>query len=1373
MENKQNVGNGDINATMRDLVARFSSASNEIQIAYELWKGGLLDSVESFQKAFEEIKKHAKIGEKDLRDYLKTTYKLSDEISSNYSKILGYTRDELDVLRKITVEEEQRWDRGKETLSISEKLADFIHDQYVASKKYSLSEENIVNLLTKKVKGQGQFNDVLSIESDLVADLNAQASDVTNMIEGLGSKTFSVNGKLDLTSDQAIKEIAKIQSQLNSRLSDFSKDFDATILSDLALANSAFQKDASGKLQSKKTKKTLSGREEQLANEEIDKRLKLYRELSTLKTKDELLSSLAYQNMHANEKVAIKLVRETQMQVAFEKEKLKLSDLNLRRALKYKPALQAASSAGEELVSKVSELASVLPTGLRKILQIDQSLVGVTKANEEALKRFSKEMANGKTVSQALRSSVTDWTSGIMKSVGAVGILAIGFAAILKTTTFLVEKYRNTAKSLGISFHSAKALYQINQKTVASSKNQYTTMESLVELQKEYLNATGMVDDLKSDKTQKTLKSLDLISSAFGITSDVAVEALETFMKLGSSQAEAVDILKNVSATAEKNGFSAMTISKDLVENSEMVATYFGGMSENAAKAAMSARKMGMNLKQVGTVIDRTLNLEGFMTDMYELSAMGGPDLSKVFEAGVTGDVTKTAKELMDALGGIEQFNTMEPLQKKKIASTLGLTVDELSKSMMLEKKIAGLSGKTAEYVREHLDSFTDLVNISEKDVAAKQEEEGIMKRMSAGWEKIKMTFVRSLLPAVEGFVKLLEQGSPAIDAIVWGFGALAEVVRGIAIVFSGIMHPIDTISGWFSSSTGNAKNVAASMASVGGSISDVSSGMEPVVDGMNKWVSYGGKVVGFFLSYKLILKPIGSMIGSIASSLFGVSKAALESKGVLSTLGDSVSNVFKKTPTTGGVFDTIKDKILNVGGLFDKLKSKFDVKGMLAKVPGVGRMFKPESQPSAGGASSQATDSVSGKVGSNLDGLRKSMKNIVGVVTDTVDSVGKLFVKLSSSIRGVFKNIVGIVSDVISIISSGIGKGIQSILSGIGKGLNTFTGKAVVGAAAIAILSGSVWVLSKALQNMASVSGDDLLKLGAVIVGLGTAVGVLGAVMSTGVGAAAIVAGTLALAGMGAALIPLATALRIASPALESLGNIIGKAFVGISGVITSVGSAISGMFSTLSDMSPLHLFGLAGAIGALSVSLASFGAGSALSGIGSFIGKAFGGDSLGKMQKMSELANPLQIVANSLASMGDSLKEVAEQIGKLDVSKLTKIASGLSGGSVMFSSPGTMYQKPIPASANIPPAQMTAQNISMSNAVSRKTVDENKKDPDVYNIASQSGAQNSTRTNAILQQIYQAIVQNNSRPLVFQFDDGTLKYLSSRTKAFNNNRG
>jgi hypothetical protein len=86
---------------MRDLVARFSSASNEIQIAYELWKGGLLDSVESFQKAFEEIKKHAKIGEKDLRDYLKTTYKLSDEISSNYSKILGYTRDELDVLRKI------------------------------------------------------------------------------------------------------------------------------------------------------------------------------------------------------------------------------------------------------------------------------------------------------------------------------------------------------------------------------------------------------------------------------------------------------------------------------------------------------------------------------------------------------------------------------------------------------------------------------------------------------------------------------------------------------------------------------------------------------------------------------------------------------------------------------------------------------------------------------------------------------------------------------------------------------------------------------------------------------------------------------------------------------------------------------------------------------------------------------------------------------------------------------------------------------------------------------------------------------------------------------------------------------------------------
>jgi len=130
---------------------------------------------------------------------------------------------------------------------------------------------------------------------------------------------------------------------------------------------------------------------------------------------------------------------------------------------------------------------------------------------------------------------------------------------------------------------------------------------------------------------------------------------------------------------------------------------------------------------------------------------------------------------------------------------------------------------------------------------------------------------------------------------------------------------------------------------------------------------------------------------------------------------------------------------------------------------------------------------------------------------------------------------------------SKGLPKGglLGSLFGGIsGMGM-------IQGAAAIGILSGSMFVFGKALQLFEGISWETLGKAGVAILGLTGSIIGLGAIMSSGIGTIAILAGSAALGIMGASLIPLAISL-------EKIGNAdvsnIGDGFMKIGSSITAL---------------------------------------------------------------------------------------------------------------------------------------------------------------------------------------------------------------------------
>jgi len=183
-----------------------------------------------------------------------------------------------------------------------------------------------------------------------------------------------------------------------------------------------------------------------------------------------------------------------------------------------------------------------------------------------------------------------------------------------------------------------------------------------------------------------------------------------------------------------------------------------------------------------------------------------------------------------------------------------------------------------------------------------------------------------------------------------------------------------------------------------------------------------------------------------------------------------------------------------------------------------------------------------------------------------------------------------------------GVGRGLTMASSGVrsmGRAIAGFPVAKMLGLSiAMGILALSAMGLAKAFQMMGQVSARDVILLSAALIGLGAALAIIGVLMTgpqiVGVLLFAAALGVVSLAAMG-----FATALKIAGPALETvgavflgLGAIVGgvlvKAFETMLSVFQSLPAVVGGVADPLvklASVSPLLLVAAAG-VGALTTS-------------------------------------------------------------------------------------------------------------------------------------------------------------------------------------------
>jgi hypothetical protein len=1349
----------ELNRIIKILASTGSEVGNKsrelVTLMYAIQQG-FVDVGDKMDQVLSDVAS-GKFEKKNFTAYVKTlgvTKKQLVAIRNIHAEVGKLTDDQIikardygRILDDINSSDRERYDLTTLTLSAFDNMNSQLKQQRKLVDSIGISFGDNAGLINKQIKKHKELSNVFQNEFLPTKEIEDHLSTINDVVDNITGNKFTLEGIGTVSPDEAINVLGTISDE-QLRLLQVEADVRKKKLKEFAAYASGKTIDIkTGEIFGKDKFKALSGAALASTDKMLEKMTANYESIVEQAIEHGSLTEELLDGLTDIEKEAVKhLYVITDANQIYEKQ-LELTKENAKHLLKFRPALSAAEDASRGFANSLKGALDVIPKGLQKILGIENAVADVEASGKKAIGVFKSKLIETGSASEAVGASIKAWGRGISSSVGFLGGFVILLGGLFKLTSSIEGKYKDLAHHLHISTGQAKELYAANLKLVASQKNQFLTLKDISDVQAAYVHATGQVFDLTEKGGQKLAMSLGEMGKAFGYGAETAVEIYEVFSQLGADKKLANKLQAELGFMSEMAGLSPNIIAHDLIESADIVATYFGGMPEAAGRAAIEVRRMGMNLKTAGEISRKmTHGMEGFMTDMFELAAMGGPDLSAAFELGVRGDIEGMTKAIMESIGSLSEFNDMDFLQKEKIAATLGMTSAELGKSLMLREKMAGMSKTEQDIVNSNLASFGNIADMDQQAIRDRIAQVESTQRLTVAWDKIKAVFIKALLPAVESFADMLTGAAPAINAIIWGLGIVAKLVKGISWFVGGMLTPFKTISGIVDGTTEGLEGVLKTLGSI-------FIAWKLLIKPAFKFVRLLRNGKGIIKSMGAFTKPLGSIFSKIIPKGFMKSLGGIKSK-----VGELLSMSGGKG---GGVSGTVTETL--AGTVTEKVKGG-KASGMVPEVD----------LPKA----TRGADKVKSGMGDNLrnffSGLGDGLKSMSGT---KVLSGALNLIPASIGLVTMIPGVVG--AKLISMIDGGR---LESGLAGMAKGLSVMgKGKVLVGSLALIAASVGFIAMIPASIGMALLGATAPLAAAGLAV-LGPAIATFGGIMMSGAGAVGLIAFVAAAIGLGYALKLAAPAIAAFIPIVETFGTIIRAAFDGLGTVITSIATGFATMMKAVTMERVVAMTAMGPALMSAAAGILAISAAMAGGSIASF----FGGRVLDDLESLASIANPLGIASKAIALLGESIRHLTEALAAADFTKLSEfeklkgIAENVGIGFKMRGGDAGVIQPPSSEStaqnvavAEPPAPETTAQNVVIKEVPVSTTQESSTTLDPIQQAVSGFGSGGSTKKiELLLGQLINEMRGLNQRPIVVDFGDGTLKTLNQKMKGMNNNR-
>ena len=257
--------------------------------------------------------------------------------------------------------------------------------------------------------------------------------------------------------------------------------------------------------------------------------------------------------------------------------------------------------------------------------------------------------------------------------------LLAGFALILMYIKDTVSFSIKLSKELGVSASQAGKL----SNEIGFVRRKFLDMVGIdvSAISNQLLEDFGDVNMLSG----KTVEEIGTMALGMGTTGQNLVKVSKTMQSVLpgiSNSAMAMESMSMFAAIAKENGAATGKVMDDLAENTEVFASFGKDGGENIAMAAIQARKLGLNLSQTAKIADSLLDFESSIEKEMEASLLIGKQLNynRARQLALEGDIAGAASEVMDQIGGQEEFSRLNVIQRRALAESIGVSVDELSR---------------------------------------------------------------------------------------------------------------------------------------------------------------------------------------------------------------------------------------------------------------------------------------------------------------------------------------------------------------------------------------------------------------------------------------------------------------------------------------------------------------------------------------------------------------------------------------------------------------------------------------------------------------------------------------------------------------------
>ena len=181
----------------------------------------------------------------------------------------------------------------------------------------------------------------------------------------------------------------------------------------------------------------------------------------------------------------------------------------------------------------------------------------------------------------------------------------------------------------------------------------------------------------------KTAGNLLVSKITLGIAAEDALKLAQAQSEISSLSIDQALAQQRVTADyARQRGVIPADVIKDLANNSQLIAEFTEDGGKNLAMAAVEARKLGLSIGTTASIANSLLDFESSIEKEMETSVLLGRQLNleRARQLAFDGDMLALQKEIVNQVGSEAKLRQMSVIQRRSLASALGIEVQDLNK---------------------------------------------------------------------------------------------------------------------------------------------------------------------------------------------------------------------------------------------------------------------------------------------------------------------------------------------------------------------------------------------------------------------------------------------------------------------------------------------------------------------------------------------------------------------------------------------------------------------------------------------------------------------------------------------------------------------